>query len=326
MRCSSSTTSSTCCRPRRSSGTCCGPHRACGSSPRAALRCTSPASRSFRSGRWPRGSPPRRRPRRRRRSVGCRRPVRRSGPARSTRLGSRRRRDRGRGDLRAGRRAAARHRAGRGPRLDAACDRDPGSAGAASCRCRALGPRDVPARQQTLDGTIAWSYELLPPNRRRLLRELTVFEGGFDLEQAAQVATLDPGDDLMDAVYELVDQSLVVRARSPAATARSAASGSGSSRRSAPSRSGGCAITTTRPPSGTATRWRCSSSLNGRAIPAQQRSGPLAGSARARPCQPRRCAPVRDPVRRRRRRPAAVLVDVALLAARWAPQRGPRAG
>jgi predicted ATPase/class 3 adenylate cyclase len=73
------------------------------------------------------------------------------------------------------------------------------------------GPRDVPARQRTLDGTIAWSYDLLPHSRRRLLRELTVFEGGFDLEQAGPVATLDPGDDLMDAVYELVDQSLVVR-------------------------------------------------------------------------------------------------------------------
>ena len=73
------------------------------------------------------------------------------------------------------------------------------------------GPRDVPARQRTLDGTIAWSCDLLSPNRRRLLRALTVFEGGFDLEQADRVVTLDPGNDLMDAVYELVDQSLVVR-------------------------------------------------------------------------------------------------------------------
>ena len=73
------------------------------------------------------------------------------------------------------------------------------------------GPRDAPARQWTLDGTIAWSYDLLLPSRRRLLRELTVFEGGFDLEQAARVATIERGDDLMDAVYELVDQSLVVR-------------------------------------------------------------------------------------------------------------------
>ncbi|HET9519584.1 MAG TPA: hypothetical protein VFO73_00895, partial [Candidatus Limnocylindrales bacterium] len=73
------------------------------------------------------------------------------------------------------------------------------------------GPRDVPARQRTLDGTIAWSYELLEPGRRRLVRELAVFEGGFDLEQVRGVATLAPDEDALDALFELVDRSLIAR-------------------------------------------------------------------------------------------------------------------
>ena len=73
------------------------------------------------------------------------------------------------------------------------------------------GPRDVPARQRTLDGTIAWSYEMLSPDRRRLVRELAVFDGGFDLDQVGLVATMAPGDDLLDALLELADQSLIAR-------------------------------------------------------------------------------------------------------------------
>lgn len=73
------------------------------------------------------------------------------------------------------------------------------------------GPRDVPARQRTLEGTIAWSYGLLEPGRRRLVRELAVFEGGFDLEQVRRFATLDPGEDALDALFELVDRSLIAR-------------------------------------------------------------------------------------------------------------------
>ncbi len=42
------------------------------------------------------------------------------------------------------------------------------------------GLRDVPDRQRTLEGAISWSYALLPPERQRLLREISVFDGGFD--------------------------------------------------------------------------------------------------------------------------------------------------
>lgn len=50
------------------------------------------------------------------------------------------------------------------------------------------GPRDWPARQQTLRGTIDWSYELLEASEKALLARLAVFAGGFTLEAAEQVA------------------------------------------------------------------------------------------------------------------------------------------
>jgi predicted ATPase/DNA-binding XRE family transcriptional regulator len=49
------------------------------------------------------------------------------------------------------------------------------------------GGRDQPARLQTLDAAIAWSYDLLPPDEQALFRALSVFAGGFTMAAAAAV-------------------------------------------------------------------------------------------------------------------------------------------
>ena len=67
------------------------------------------------------------------------------------------------------------------------------------------GPRDLPDRQQTLRGAIAWSYDLLAAECRRALRALSVFDGGWGLADAEAVC----GADILDELSSLVDHSLV---------------------------------------------------------------------------------------------------------------------
>ena len=73
------------------------------------------------------------------------------------------------------------------------------------------GSRDVPERQQTLRGAIAWSYDLLDDGAKLLVDRLSVFRGGCELEMAETVC--GPADELGVDVFEglgaLVDQSLV---------------------------------------------------------------------------------------------------------------------
>ena len=73
------------------------------------------------------------------------------------------------------------------------------------------GPRNVPDRQRTLAGAIAWSHDLLTPGLQRVLHDLAVFEGGFELEQAERVVASPAGDDVLDDLVTLVDQSLIKR-------------------------------------------------------------------------------------------------------------------
>jgi predicted ATPase/DNA-binding CsgD family transcriptional regulator/transcriptional regulator with XRE-family HTH domain len=68
------------------------------------------------------------------------------------------------------------------------------------------GARDLPVRQQTLRGTVAWSYDLLTPEEQHLFRQLSVFRGGWTLDAAE--AFVDGGD-VLDGLARLIDHSLV---------------------------------------------------------------------------------------------------------------------
>lgn len=73
------------------------------------------------------------------------------------------------------------------------------------------GSKDLPERQQTLRGAIAWSYDLLEEGARRLVERLSVFRGGCELEMAEEVCgpAAEVGGNVLDGIGGLVDHSLV---------------------------------------------------------------------------------------------------------------------
>jgi non-specific serine/threonine protein kinase len=90
------------------------------------------------------------------------------------------------------------------------------------------GARDLPARQQTLRDTIAWSHDLLSPDEQALFRRLAYFAGGFALEAAEWVmgdrawvmgseigaspsalSSHHPSPSVLDGVGSLVEKSLL---------------------------------------------------------------------------------------------------------------------
>jgi predicted ATPase/DNA-binding CsgD family transcriptional regulator len=73
------------------------------------------------------------------------------------------------------------------------------------------GARNLPERQRTLQAAIDWSYNLLDPAEETLFRRLGVFVGGFTLEAAEQVCSLDLNLDTLDGVASLVGKSLLQR-------------------------------------------------------------------------------------------------------------------
>lgn len=70
------------------------------------------------------------------------------------------------------------------------------------------GSRDLPARQRTLRGAIAWSHDLLDVPARRLFARFSVFVDGASLN-AAEAVCGDAGIDVLDGLAGLVDQSLI---------------------------------------------------------------------------------------------------------------------
>jgi predicted ATPase/class 3 adenylate cyclase len=84
------------------------------------------------------------------------------------------------------------------------------------------GARNLPARQQTLRGAIAWSHDLLDEADQRFFARFSVFAGGADLSAIEEVV-LEPGhkDAAVDDVESLLDKSLLTLATaSPAAECR----------------------------------------------------------------------------------------------------------
>jgi non-specific serine/threonine protein kinase len=89
---------------------------------------------------------------------------------------------------------------------------------APSLRLLTGGPRDQPARLQTLRGAIAWSYDLLDVAEQALFRRLAIFVGGCTLETVEAVGAADLGagpalspDEALDGVGALLAKTLVRR-------------------------------------------------------------------------------------------------------------------
>jgi predicted ATPase len=74
------------------------------------------------------------------------------------------------------------------------------------------GSRSALPRQQTLLATVQWSYSLLRTTEQTLLRRLSVFADGFDLDAVEAVCVLDDVDryEVADLLASVVDKSLVV--------------------------------------------------------------------------------------------------------------------
>jgi predicted ATPase/transcriptional regulator with XRE-family HTH domain len=64
-------------------------------------------------------------------------------------------------------------------------------------------------RHQTLRATIEWSYDLLSEAEKILFRRLSVFAGGWTIEEANSICTADRND-VLDLLAGLVNKSLVV--------------------------------------------------------------------------------------------------------------------
>ncbi|MCC7362221.1 MAG: tetratricopeptide repeat protein [Anaerolineales bacterium] len=85
------------------------------------------------------------------------------------------------------------------------------------------GPRDLPARQQTLRRVLDWSHGLLADQEQRLFARLSVFVGGWTREAAQAVAgpavasAVQPDGDVSEGLSQLTEKSLIWREPEPGA-------------------------------------------------------------------------------------------------------------
>ncbi|MFI2478834.1 ATP-binding protein, partial [Nocardia xishanensis] len=72
--------------------------------------------------------------------------------------------------------------------------------------------RTAPARQQTLQWCIDWSYHLCDPVEQWLWARLSVFAGGFELDAAEEICGADMAPEgPLDVLSSLVDKSILIR-------------------------------------------------------------------------------------------------------------------
>ncbi len=74
------------------------------------------------------------------------------------------------------------------------------------------------ARQRSLRALIDWSYDLLEPTERAVLRRVSVFVGSFDTGTAEAAAGDVASDDVVETIWSLVDKSLLATDRRDGAT------------------------------------------------------------------------------------------------------------
>ena len=73
-----------------------------------------------------------------------------------------------------------------------------------------IGPRDVPARQRTLQATLQWSYNLLNKEEKLLFKKISVFKGGATLDAIKSVCREQPDKRIFNTLSSLVNRNLLI--------------------------------------------------------------------------------------------------------------------
>jgi predicted ATPase/DNA-binding XRE family transcriptional regulator len=86
-----------------------------------------------------------------------------------------------------------------------------------------VGQRDLPERQQTMNATVAWSYQLLEPDDQQAFRRFGALTGRFPIAAAAAVLggredASARSDQALRTTAGLIDKSLLLRAETSSAT------------------------------------------------------------------------------------------------------------